>query len=378
MAIVNMPVGKTTNKPTLEHPIYGASRLGIYNKQSNTGVYQFTDHLGNVRAVASKTPKGIVSLSSATDYYPGGMAMPNRIYGANGYRYAYQGQEVDPETGKEAFQLRLWDGRIGRWLTTDPYRQFSSPYLGMGNNPISMIDPDGGYTGWLGAALAWVSGGFKGSIDHVGGKGNKNYAISKFEFGEGLDSDGSIMLGAVRRDYGSIGSSGGNKLYWTPLPGATIHPDDMRGSSFDGVSISLEFASPIDLTRFNPNRRDDATPVYGYGFSLGSAYTTKGGNEIAGFFAFKRATSPSISLGLSVDYIKFVSKNNDPNIAKRFAGPGKEFGGNLIFSYSVGVDSSDYRPNSFSPTFNTNTYSIGVGLDFGFSEWTTRTSVFGN
>ena len=60
------------------------------------------------------------------------------------YRYAYQGQEVDPETGKEAFELRLWDSRIGRWLTTDPAGQYSSPYLGMGNNPITRYDPDGG------------------------------------------------------------------------------------------------------------------------------------------------------------------------------------------------------------------------------------------
>jgi len=48
------------------------------------------------------------------------------------YRYAFQGQEKDSETGKEAFELRIWDARIGRWLTTDPKGEFASPYLGMG------------------------------------------------------------------------------------------------------------------------------------------------------------------------------------------------------------------------------------------------------
>ncbi|NQX82822.1 MAG: hypothetical protein HRT66_12645 [Flavobacteriaceae bacterium] len=73
------------------------------------------------------------------------MAMPGKHnFGDEHYRYAYQGQEKDTETGKEAFELRLWDGRIGRWLTTDPAGQYSSPYLGMGNNPISRVDPDGG------------------------------------------------------------------------------------------------------------------------------------------------------------------------------------------------------------------------------------------
>jgi RHS repeat-associated protein len=73
------------------------------------------------------------------------MPMPSRqLIGGELYRYSFQGQEKDPETGKEAFKLRLWDGRIGRWLTTDPAGQYSSPYLGMGNNPINGIDGDGG------------------------------------------------------------------------------------------------------------------------------------------------------------------------------------------------------------------------------------------
>jgi RHS repeat-associated protein len=61
------------------------------------------------------------------------------------------GQEKDPETGWEPFELRIacpetsgYDGRVGRWMTTDPYSQYHSPYLAMGNNPINMVDPDGG------------------------------------------------------------------------------------------------------------------------------------------------------------------------------------------------------------------------------------------
>lgn len=53
---------------------------------------------------------------------------------------------MDGETGMEAFQLRLWDGRIGRWLSPDPYHELHSPYVGMGNNPVNLVDPDGGRT----------------------------------------------------------------------------------------------------------------------------------------------------------------------------------------------------------------------------------------
>jgi len=116
------------------------------NKVSN----QLTDHLGNVRAVVSKDNNGnAAALVSATDYYPGGMAMPGRQF-VNGkpYRYGYQGEfaETDPETGKPAFQLRLYDPRINRWTTTDPMGQYHSPYMAMDNRPNMSIDPTGGCT----------------------------------------------------------------------------------------------------------------------------------------------------------------------------------------------------------------------------------------
>ncbi|WP_188112296.1 RHS repeat-associated core domain-containing protein [Aquimarina sp. RZ0] len=68
--------------------------------------------------------------------------MPNRNLQGD-YRYAYQGQEKDPETGKEAFEERLWDSRIGRWLTPDPAGKGDSPYVGMYNNPLKYIDIKG-------------------------------------------------------------------------------------------------------------------------------------------------------------------------------------------------------------------------------------------
>ena len=50
---------------------------------------------------------------------------------------------MDTKTGMKSFESSLWDLRIIWWLTIDPAREFHSTYLGMGNNPISTIDPDG-------------------------------------------------------------------------------------------------------------------------------------------------------------------------------------------------------------------------------------------
>lgn len=63
--------------------------------------------------------------------------------------------------GERLFQDSLPTTILLRWLTTDPANQFYSPYLGMGNNPISGIDPDGRewYTHVLTGNEKWFSPG---------------------------------------------------------------------------------------------------------------------------------------------------------------------------------------------------------------------------
>ena len=76
------------------------------------------------------------------DYYPFGSVAQS---GGTTYRYEYQGAsaEKDDVTGFNNFELRMYDGKIGRWLSTDPAGQYYSPYEGMGNNPVSGVDKDG-------------------------------------------------------------------------------------------------------------------------------------------------------------------------------------------------------------------------------------------
>ena len=85
------------------------------------------------------------------DYYPFGKPLPGRQYisSITNKRRGYQGyfSELDEETGWNNFYFRDYDAEVGRFLTFDPYNEFHSPYLGMGNNPISFYDPTGGYIG---------------------------------------------------------------------------------------------------------------------------------------------------------------------------------------------------------------------------------------
>jgi RHS repeat-associated protein len=135
--------------PINDFPIYGMSRIGMYRNNSGQYTYDITDNLGNVRAVIKKSTSGGVEFVSATDYYPWGMEMPGRMYNSTSNRYGYQGEysEKDPETGLNTFDLRQFDSRLGRWLIPDPMYEFNNPYIGMGNNPVSIVDPTGGHGG---------------------------------------------------------------------------------------------------------------------------------------------------------------------------------------------------------------------------------------
>ena len=131
--------------------LYGVGRIGtalIVNEAVESTNYELKDHQGSVRAVIARNTDGTVNLLASYDYYPFGMKMPGRCFeGSVNHRHGFQGShtENDPETGLSHFHLREYDARIGRWLKTDPYNQFASPYVGMGNKPINGVDPDGGY-----------------------------------------------------------------------------------------------------------------------------------------------------------------------------------------------------------------------------------------
>ncbi len=77
-------------------------------------------------------------------------------------------REKDDETGWNHFEFREYDPIIGRPLSVDPRRQFFSPYVWVGNNPIRGTDPTGGegeeeggpQPGLFSRFVSWVKGLF--------------------------------------------------------------------------------------------------------------------------------------------------------------------------------------------------------------------------
>ena len=148
--------------------IYGSSRLGSYNGKTDNGKrtlgnkkYELSNHLGNVLSVISDNKIGIDSdadlvadtyeplVISESDYYPFGMAMKERSFSNEEYRFGFNGMEKDSALGegKTDFGNRVYSASLGRWWSIDPYSKKhhnKSTYQAFNNNPIFFIDPDGG------------------------------------------------------------------------------------------------------------------------------------------------------------------------------------------------------------------------------------------
>lgn len=174
-------------------------KLRIYFKNnSNTAVW--FDNL-KISIVSKDEDAGfaIADVQSSADYYAHGWEMPGRssnlFTGNDGYRYGYQGQfaEKDVKQGWNEFEARNWDARMARWTSVDPAGQFHSPYMGMGNNPVLSIDPDGRFA-WTSVLIGATTGGYSG------------YQLGKSKGAEGFSLAGYVAGGlAIGAISGYIG-----------------------------------------------------------------------------------------------------------------------------------------------------------------------------
>lgn len=175
----------------------------------------------------------------------------NYVVGTKRYRHGYQGQyaEKDEETGWESFELRLYDSRVGRWLSPDPEGQFDSPFIGMGNNPVSGVDPDGGFVG-----LDPIYGGMMPGVTVVGHSAQYlSPIVSMISSGiSGISSSSVRSLMVARQDATA------------PMYQASI--GYTKTYQYDPGTINLSQNSI-----FHPNHYSSFEKAGQLGFDLGSA-----------------------------------------------------------------------------------------------------------
>lgn len=237
----NFDVGSVYNPVITTMPLVGTGYSLTFGRGNK--LFELNNHLGNVLVTVNDKKLGVSSnnstvdyfnpqIVSAQDYYPFGMLQPGRVFNTSGYRYGFNGKENDNEVKGEGNQqdygMRVYDPRIGRFLSVDPiakeYPQLT-PYQFASNRPIDGIDMDG---------LEFLKDGtamFKLSRGEVEIRNNNVPEIFRNDVGKPLfDALGVKLTSNGIIATGHLGPGGGyNELpvisrTWTFDPGPTV-PD---------------------------------------------------------------------------------------------------------------------------------------------------------
>jgi RHS repeat-associated protein len=137
----SVPISTTPNTPQpLVLSTITANEIGyvyIYLSYDNaSGGDVFFD---DFKITVTESP--VIQVNS---YYPFGLQAYTWLRaGETDNAYLFQGKELIAQTGWHDFGSRMYWADLGRWFSGDPAKQFASGYVGMGNNPVMMVDPDG-------------------------------------------------------------------------------------------------------------------------------------------------------------------------------------------------------------------------------------------
>jgi RHS repeat-associated protein len=114
-------------------------------------VFNYTDHLGNVRLSYTKNPStNVLTILDESNYYPFGLKHSpyNAIAPMQEYKVKFQGQERQDELGLnwDSFKYRNYDYAIGRFHSIDPlcekYNTWT-PYAFSGNRVVDSRELEG-------------------------------------------------------------------------------------------------------------------------------------------------------------------------------------------------------------------------------------------
>lgn len=185
------------------------------------------------------------------DYYPFGSTMPGRTFNGGDYRFGFNGMEKDDDIdgvsgSKLDFGARIYDSRIGKFLSIDPlYKKYSSwtPYSFVNNNPILFLDADGKEPTKNGAI------GVKAFIELVNSKYINSLSDLFGDFGgsyNGSNSNKTFAKYLYSPKWGWIDtkhfSSAANRTDWVHLTGnGTLEKGEMNENSHRGSATGWDY-----------------------------------------------------------------------------------------------------------------------------------------
>ncbi|MDG2194273.1 MAG: DUF6443 domain-containing protein [Polaribacter sp.] len=209
--------------------------------QNNSGsfsyVYQYKDHLGNIRlSYAKNASTGTIEIVEESNYYPFGLKHKGYNTITNGgnataQKFMFGGKEYNDELGLDWYDIsaRNYDPAIGRWMNIDPLAdqmRRHSPYNYAFDNPIFFTDPDGM------------------APDDVIIKGSKKFKAQALSSLQALTNDKLVMDASGKV---TISSSGTENTGSTLTSGSAL-VSDLVGSS---KTVTINESTGGNKTRFD-------------------------------------------------------------------------------------------------------------------------------
>jgi RHS repeat-associated protein len=216
-------------------------------------VYQYKDHLGNVRlSYADTDNNGIIAQSEIieeSNYYPFGLKHKgyNNVVTSKGnstaQKFGFGGKELNQELGIEwmDFGARNYDAALGRWMNLDPLAEQMrrySPYNYAFNNPIYFVDPDGM------APMDWIKNIKTGEVTWYDAEGDR--AIRKAAIKDGNITSLTTSTESVKGKYKNLGGAFFGTKGDTPMD--TSQMNEQQDAYLTEVSDKLNAKAGVDYS----------------------------------------------------------------------------------------------------------------------------------
>ena len=193
--------------------------------------YYHQDMRGNT--VALTDDKGDI-ITAKISYLPYGEIDQENSDGSDIIRAKYTGKELDKDTGLYYFGARYYDPSLGVFITPEGNQEFFNPYLYVGNNPTSMVDPDGNFSMTVALVAAGI-GLVSAYLITSSYSGSYNPADWNWSLGSGTYA--SILIGgAIGASSVLLPSVAGARYGATAALGAEVLVGAAAGASLTALS----------------------------------------------------------------------------------------------------------------------------------------------
>lgn len=236
---------KNSQQTALPELKFVSTAQGYFSFENNKYIYQYKDQVGNVRVSYYRDAAGNAAIDQVSDFYPFGLEHQKNVFTSitPSYRYGFQKQEKQIETGWSSFKWRNYDPSFGRFFNVDPLSEnyaYQSHYNFSENRVVDGREIEG---------LEWAS-----TKDENGKTTTRQLTVSINNKSTKLnDKQFNKLVESIKKDFSKTYGEDGAKAELVISDKATITANviDQKGTVVtddEGNEIGVSFKGGVTET----------------------------------------------------------------------------------------------------------------------------------